>query len=57
MAHTVNNISLYIIIVYYVLVLYVSSFKQPPAKYLQPKYDVIWQLELWETSKCCVLLA
>ena len=36
---------------------YVSSFKQPPAKYLQPKYDVILQLELWETSKCFVLMA
>lgn len=55
MSYIINNISLYIIIVYYVLVLYVSSFKQPPAKYQQPKYDVIGQLELWETSKCCVI--
>jgi hypothetical protein len=47
----INNLYLYIIIVYYVLVLYVASFKRPPAKYIQLKYDVIRQLELWETSK------
>ena len=49
--YMINNLYLYIIIVYYVLVLYVASFKRPPAKYIQLKYDVIRQLELWETSK------
>ena len=38
--YIINNIYLYIIIVYYVLVLYLSSFKQPPAKYLTAK---IWR--------------
>jgi hypothetical protein len=53
--YIINNNYLYIIVICYILALYVSSFKQPPAKYPQPKYDVIRHLELWETSKCFVL--